>query len=125
MNEQQTAYRIRQLLNRGLDLDAGTLVRLKAARERALTRQRVSAPSFVLGWADNVIGRFGGPASLIPRMLLPMAVLILGLIAVNQWRDSQTAAEIEEIDAAVLTGDLPLDAYLDKGFDAWLKRSSH
>jgi len=125
MNEQQTAYRIRQLLNRGLDLDAGTLVRLKAARERALTRQRVTAPSFVLGWADNVIGRFGGPASLIPRMLLPMAVLILGLIAVNQWRDSQTAAEIEEIDAAVLTGDLPLDAYLDKGFDAWLKRSSH
>lgn len=125
MNEQQTAYRIRQLLNRGLDLDAGTLARLKAARERALSRQRVTAPSFVLGWADNVIGRFGGPASLIPRMLLPMAVLILGLIAVNQWRDSQTAAEIEEIDAAVLTGDLPLDAYLDKGFDAWLKRSSH
>ena len=125
MNEQQTAYRIRQLLNRGLDLDAGTLSRLEAARERALSRQRVTAPSFVLGWADNVIGRFGGPASLIPRMLLPMAVLILGLIAVNQWRDSQTAAEIEEIDAAVLTGDLPLDAYLDKGFDAWLKRSSH
>ena len=125
MNEQQTAYRIRQLLNRGLDLDAGTLARLEGARERALSRQRVAAPSFVLGWADNVIGRFGGPASLIPRMLLPMAVLILGLIAVNQWRDSQTAAEIEEIDAAVLTGDLPLDAYLDKGFDAWLKRSSH
>ena len=125
MNEQQTAYRIRQLLNRGLDLDAGTLCRLEAARERALSRQRVTAPSFVLGWADNVIGRFGGPASLIPRMLLSMAVLILGLIAINQWRDSQTAAEIEEIDAAVLTGDLPLDAYLDKGFDAWLKRSSH
>ena len=53
-----------------------------------------------------------------------MAVLILGLIAINQWRDSQVAAEIEEIDAAVLTGDLPLDAYLDKGFDAWLRRSS-
>jgi len=51
-------------------------------------------------------------------------VLILGLIAINQWRDSQVAAEIEEIDAAVLTGDLPLDAYLDKGFDAWLRRFS-
>jgi hypothetical protein len=58
-------------------------------------------------------------------VLLPMAVLILGLIAVNQWRDSQLAAEIEEIDTAVLTSDLPIDAYLDKGFDAWLKRSSH
>jgi hypothetical protein len=125
MNEQQTAYRIRQLLNRGLDLDAGKLARLKAARERALARRRVTAPAFVLAWADNVIGRFGGPASLVPRMLFPVALLILGLTAVSQWRDTQTAAEIEEIDAAVLTGDLPLDAYLDKGFDAWLKRSSH
>lgn len=125
MNEQQTAHRIRQLLNRGLDLDAGKLARLEAAREQALARQRVTAPVFVLAWTESVIGRLGGPASIVPRMLLPMAVLILGLIAINQWRDSQTAAEIEEIDAAVLTGDLPLDAYLDKGFDAWLKRSSH
>jgi hypothetical protein len=126
MNEQQTAYRIRQLLNRGLDLDAGKLARLKAAREQALARQRVESPVFVLAsWADNLISRFGGTASIVPRMLLPTAVLILGLIAINQWRESQVAAEIEEIDAAVLTGDLPLDAYLDKGFDAWLKRSSH
>jgi hypothetical protein len=125
MNEQQTAHRIRQLLNRGLDLDAGTLARLKAAREQAMARQRVHAPAFVLAWADDLFNRLGGTGSIIPRMLLPTAVLILGLLAVNQWRDSQTAAEIEEIDAAVLTGDLPLDAYLDKGFDAWLKRSSH
>jgi hypothetical protein len=125
MNEQQTAYRIKQHLNRGLDLDAGKLARLKTARERALARQRVEsrAPAFAL--ADNVIGRLGGPSSLITRVLLPMAALILGLIAISQWRDSQLALEIEEIDAAVLTGELPLDAYLDKGFDAWLKRSSH
>ena len=125
MNEQQIAYRIKQLLNRGLDLDAGKLARLKAAREAALVRQRVESRVPVLAWADNVIGKSGGPSALFPRLLLPMAVLILGLIAINQWRDTQVAAEIEEIDAAVLTGDLPLDAYLDKGFDAWLKRSSH
>ena len=125
MNEQQITYRIKQLLNRGLDLDAGKLARLKAAREAALARQRIESRVPVLAWADNLIGKSGGPSALIPRVLLPMAVLILGLIAVNQWRDSQLAAEIEEIDAAVLTGDLPLDAYLDKGFDAWLKRSSH
>ena len=125
MNEQQIAHRIRQHLNRGLDLDAGKLARLKAARESALARQRVEsrAPAFSL--ADNVIGRLGGPSSLIPRVLLPMAALILGLIAISQWRESQVALEIEEIDTAVLTGELPLDAYLDKGFDAWLKRSSH
>jgi hypothetical protein len=124
MNEQQTAHRIRQLLNKGLELDAGKLARLKVAREQALARQRVRTPLFVIAWADNVIGRLGA-AHLVPRMLLPMAVLIFGLIAVNQWRDSLNAAEIEEIDAAVLTGDLPLDAYLDKGFDAWLRRPSH
>ncbi len=124
MNEQQIAYRIKQLLNRGLDLDARKLARLKESRERALACQHVESRVPVLAWAGNAIGRSGGPSTLIPRLLLPMAVLILGLIAINQWRDIQVAAEIEEIDAAVLTGDLPLDAYLDKGFDAWLKRSS-
>src|SRR5258705_8425961 len=125
MNEQQITYRIKQLLNRGLDLDAGKLARLKAAREAALTRQRIESRVPVLAWADNLIGKSGGPSALIPRVLLPMAVLILGLIAVNQWRDFQLAAEIEGNDAAVFTSDLPIDAYLDKGFDAWLKRSSH
>jgi hypothetical protein len=124
MNEQQIAYRIKQLLNRGLDLDAGKLARLKAAREAALLRQRAESRVPAWAWADNVIGKSGGPYAVIPRLLLPMAVLILGLIAINHWRDTQVAAEIEEIDAAVLTGDLPLDAYLDKGFDAWLKRVS-
>jgi len=125
MNEQQTAYRIKQLLDRGLDLDPGKLARLKEAREQALTRQRTRAPGGVLAWADNVTGGWGGPTALIPRLLLPTALLIFGLVAISQWRETQQAAEIEEIDAAVLTGDLPLDAYLDKGFDAWLKRSSH
>jgi hypothetical protein len=125
MNEQQIGYRIKQCLNRGLELDAGKLVRLKAAREQALVRQRVESRIPVLAWAGNIIGKSGGPSALVPRVLLPMAVLILGLIAINHWRDSQLAAEIEEIDAAVLTGDLPLDAYLDKGFDAWLKHSSY
>jgi cytochrome c-type biogenesis protein CcmH/NrfG len=125
MNEQQIAHRIKQHLNRGLDLDADKLARLKAAREQAVARQRVESRAPVLAWADNVVGKWGGPPSFIPRILLPMAVLILGLIAINQWQESQVAAEIEEIDAAVLTEDLPLDAYLDKGFDAWLKPSSH
>ena len=125
MNEQQIAHRIKQSLNQGLNLDARTLARLRNARDQALARQRVRARSPVLAWADNVAGTWGQPSLLWSRALLPMALLIFGLIAINQWRETQLAAEIEEIDAAVLTGELPLDAYLDKGFDAWLKRSSH
>jgi uncharacterized protein DUF3619 len=125
MNEQQTAYRIKQLLNRGLDLGPGKLARLKEARELALSRQRTRALAPVLAWADNMVGGWGGPSLLLSRVVLPMALLIFSLVAISQWRETQQAAEIEEIDAAVLTGDLPLDAYLDKGFDAWLKRASH
>src|SRR3979490_1125975 len=99
MNEQQIAYRIKQLLNRGLDLDAGKLARLKESRERALACQHVESRVPVLAWAGNAIGRSGGPSALIPRLLLPMAVLILGLIAVNQWRDNQGARENEGIHA--------------------------
>src|SRR5258706_7801389 len=116
MNEQQIDYRIKQLLNRGLDLDAGKLARLKESRERALTCQRVESRVPVLAWADNVIGKSGGPTALIPRLLLPMAVLILGLIAINQWRDTQGAPQNEENHAAGLNRDPPPDAHLHKGF---------
>ncbi|MBI2317014.1 MAG: DUF3619 family protein [Betaproteobacteria bacterium] len=125
MNEQQLAYRIRQCLNQGTELDGDTIERLKAAREAALARQRMAAARPAFAWADNVTGRFAGPGSLVSRLLLPMAVIILGLLAINVWHQAQVAQEIEEIDTAVLKGDLPLDAYLDKGFDAWLRRSSH
>ena len=125
MNENQTAYRIRQLLDQQLDLAPEQLERLRAAREQALARQRMVAPSPVLAWADNTVGRFAHPGSLFSGLLLPTAMLIFGLVAINYWHQAQVAAEIEEIDAAMLTGELPLDAYLDKDFDAWLKRSSH
>jgi len=49
MNEQQITYRIKQLLNRGLDLDAGKLARLKAAREAALAHQSGLACRFQAG----------------------------------------------------------------------------
>ena len=32
--------------------------------------------------------------------------------------------DIEETDAAILTSDLPIDAYLDRGFQNWLKHGT-
>ncbi|MSQ70737.1 MAG: DUF3619 family protein [Betaproteobacteria bacterium] len=126
MNENQTAFQIRQLLDQQLeDLVPEQLERLRSAREQALSRQRKVAPSMALAWADSAVGRFANPGSIFSGVLLPTAMLIFGLVAINYWQQAQLAAEIEEIDAAVLTGELPLDAYLDKDFDAWLKRSSH
>jgi len=124
MNDHHLGFRIRQILNQGLSLDARTLARLQSARERAIEKRQVAVRNSILAWTNNIVGG-DDSGSLVSRFLLPAAVLILGLLAINTWQQSQVVQEIEEIDAAVLTGDLPLDAYLDKGFDAWLKRSSH
>lgn len=124
MNENHIGYRLRQYLNQGLTLKKETSERLKFGREQALREQKVAAFATASAWADNVLGRLGVRQSLLARVVLPAVVLVIGLLAINAWQQTQAVQEIEEIDAAVLAGDLPIDAYLDKGFDAWLKRSS-
>lgn len=125
MNELQFGNKVRLLLNQGMRLDARVVERLRAARERALARRKAeSRPLPVLGWADNVVGRFGGLGGFSLRLLLPVALLVLGLAAIYSWQRDQRASDIEEIDALLLADDLPIDAYLDKGFEAWLKKRS-
>ena len=125
MNEREFAYKIKQQLDQQLDLDSATLNRLKAAREKALARQRVAKPVFVLAWADAAHARLSGnPTS--SSIIVAGAALILALLGVQYyWQQTPTVEEIEEIDAAILTGDLPINAYLDKSFDTWLKRSQY
>jgi hypothetical protein len=121
MNEQQFGNKVRHLLNQGMRLDASVLARLRAARERALERRKVEAEP-ALAWADNVVGRFGGYGGFALRLLLPMALAVACLAGIYVWDRNQRVAETEEIDAMLLTDDLPIDAYLDKGFEAWLKK---
>ena len=124
MNEHEFSNKIKQQLDQHLELGAATLGRLRAARERALMRQRVTQPAFVLAWADAAVGRLSGnPAS--ASVALAGAALILALFGIQYWQQAPTVEEIEEIDAALLTSDLPINAYLDKSFDTWLKRSQH
>ncbi|MND08302.1 hypothetical protein D3C83_308320 [compost metagenome] len=54
--------------------------------------------------------------------MLPLATLVLALATVQYWQQDRRIAEIEEIDAQLLTDDLPIDAYLDRGFENWLKQ---
>jgi hypothetical protein len=53
---------------------------------------------------------------------MPVIALAIGFAGVYTWEQRQRAAEVEELDALVLTGELPIDAYLDRGFEAWLKK---
>jgi hypothetical protein len=52
-----------------------------------------------------------------------MAALILGLLGVVYVNTSNVVSDIADIDAGLLTDELPISAYLDQGFDSWLKRS--
>jgi hypothetical protein len=119
MNENQTGYRVRHLLNQGTTLNSRILSRLENARSHALAHHQDVGHGAVL----SIVGRSGQTQSLFPKLFLPTIALIFGLMAINALRQTLLVEEIEEIDAAVLTGDLPIDAYVDSGFDAWLKRS--
>jgi hypothetical protein len=130
-NEIKFTNKIRQALNEGAHLsgDRGARVaeRLRAARERALERRRVArAPSlaWARGSAATIIGGFGGTGGFSLRLLLATALLAAGLVAIYSGQQDQRAADVEELDARLLADDLPIDAYLDRGFEAWLKKVS-
>jgi hypothetical protein len=117
--ERQFGHRIRHLLNQGThEVKPSVAQRLAAARQNALERHGVQ-PALVL--ADNVTGGIGW-AGVALRVLVPLAMLIAGAGAMYTWQQNQRAAEIEEVDALLLTDDLPIDAYLDRGFQNWLKK---
>jgi hypothetical protein len=118
MNEMQFGHRIRQILNQGINVEPDIAQRLAQARNRALERHRAE-PAAV--WADNVTGGISW-AGIALRVLLPLAMLIAFAGALYTWQQNQRAAEIEEVDALLLTDDLPIDAYLDRGFQNWLKK---
>jgi hypothetical protein len=130
MNEQQFGSRIRQALSQGNRLEARIAERLRVARERALERHRPAplgerAPA--ADWSvseGGVLGRFGGIGGFSLRIVLPAALMVAGVIGVYGWQQAQQAAVAEELDTQLLTDDLPIDAYLDRGFEAWLKKIS-
>lgn len=127
MNEIKFANKVRQALNEGSRVDSRIAERLRAAREQAIAHrkpEREPALAWARSTAAGVIGGFGGLGGFSFRLLLPTALLVAGLVAIYSWQQDQRAADAEELDAQLLAGDLPIDAYLDRGFETWLKKIS-
>ncbi|NHZ78407.1 DUF3619 family protein [Massilia sp. CCM 8695] len=117
------AYKVRHALNEHLDdLPASTSERLAAARAAAMARKKPHAP--VKAAQTQLVGNIGALFSFssLGRMgvALPLMALVAGLAGVYQYEEQQRIAEIAELDAAVLSDELPLTAYLDQGFNAYL-----
>jgi hypothetical protein len=64
---------------------------------------------------------FTGPALARLGVALPIVALVFGMGGVYQHEQQQRMAAIAEIDAAVLADELPLTAYLDHGFNAYVE----
>ena len=132
MNESLFARKVKETLDTGLAVTPQVAARLKMARERALDRRRAPTTEVVFAGPGRIGLRLGSSSSLWLRILLPLAILVAAVIGLQQWEQAQRAAraaaqqvaEIEEVDTKLLTGDLPINAYLDEEFEAWLKRSS-
>jgi hypothetical protein len=138
--EIEFAHAVRRALDESVaELPAPALERLAAARAAALARKKpetVEVPVFapVLAGA-SAAGPIGGMESSAPHhrsgrrplrglsLVLPLAALVIALIGVASWEDQRRIDENADIDAAMLSDDVPLSAYLDHGFHAYLSHS--
>jgi hypothetical protein len=106
------------------DLRSGTLYRLQQARARALAGvERVPVASEALAVAGGGGHSRGRPGlHFTPTRWLGAVLLLAALgFGYQQWHAMQEVREFEELDMHLLASDLPIDAYLDRGFQNWLR----
>jgi hypothetical protein len=129
--DSEFARKITTYLDRGAaELKAGTAYRLQLARQEALARladpQRASAMRLAGAHAGGGSGVLGGQHRSFwasGRLWLGVGLFVAAGFGYQQWQGYQQLNDIEETDAAILSSDLPIDAYLDRGFQNWLKRT--
>jgi len=126
------AKKITTYLDRGAaDLKAGTAYRLQLARAEALARladpQRATELRVSGANAGGGSGTAGGDRSFWAsgRLWIGIVLIAAAGFGYQQWQAYQQLNDIEETDAAILSSDLPIDAYLDRGFQNWLKHASY
>jgi hypothetical protein len=138
--ETEFALKVRRALDENINsLPAASLDKLAAARRTAIARKKpekvaVAAPVFAPALAGAGAAASGSSGSAgsghakrgrFSRLALawPLLALVIGLAGIAYWEDQQRTAELADIDAAMLSDTLPLDAYLDHGFNAYLTRN--
>lgn len=126
MNEGELGGRIARYLDAAVeDLDPRILRRLRAGREAALERVRESEVAPEVAWSTS------GPAARLSgagdpggaRVLIPAALLLMALIGLSLWQETRLRPEATDELELLSDDDLPLNAYLDKGFQQWISGS--
>lgn len=119
--EQQFGLKIRHKLNMGnAALSAATADRLFQARQQALSRHAATVGEMSLAGLGRHFFSLGEDYW---RPVAAAMALIAFLVCGDYIMSVQRAADLEEVDSALLADDLPINAYLDRGFDTWLNSS--
>lgn len=138
--ETQIAYKVRHALDRNLErLPESTTQRLAAARAMAVARKKNHVPETqtvrplqlagVAGQFDHTSAGAGGDGSRkgrgfgwLGRLSIAMPILlgIVLFVGLYRYEERNRIAELAEIDSAILSDELPIAAYLDHGFKAFL-----
>jgi hypothetical protein len=117
------------------DLRPGLAYRLQQARAQAiarLTENPQEAGSGRLVGAHGLLGAGAGGANLGTsspqrpflaqgRVWLGVGMIALAALGWQQWTAWQELNEVEDLDAQILTSDLPVDALIDRGFHLFLE----
>jgi hypothetical protein len=120
MNEKDFGTRLKPWLDRAAS-EVGEMqaTRLKSARLRAMDRFR--EPVRLLGLVPVAAGtaetiRYG----IVPRALMWLPLLaLLTVLALQSMREPDPG----ELDALLLSQELPIEAYIDQDFRSWLGKS--
>ena len=121
MNEKDFSQKLTSYLDvSASQLGAETAAKLQGARERALAAYR--PPVRVLGLV-TVSGRLTDPSFLVrnPLFWLPILLIVALVLALQPSSTDDLYDETGVLDAKLLTGELPIDAFLDKDFATWVQ----
>ena len=124
MNEREFAKKVTMNLNWGLtQIDGDKLAKLRAAREKAMAHY--AEPVAV----SNMVTTAGATLNFSswtrkPTFWLPILAVAIAAITYNAMDDDIADDAGGEFDAKLLTGELPINAFLDKDFGSWVKDSS-
>jgi hypothetical protein len=130
--ERRFGYRIRQALNESAEnLRPETLERLAMARKAALRAQKQPGPQRAVAWRPELVSSAGTGGHHPQRFgfarigLVLSALVVIGacLTGLYQFEQQRRIEELADMDAAMLTDDLPISAYADHGFNAFLKQN--
>jgi hypothetical protein len=120
----------RQLNEHAIELPHDISERLRVARIQAISLRkpepvRVLAPQLVPALGTSM-GKLDEGLNLWSRLAsaLPLIALLFGLATIHIFQNEFRANEIAQLDAELLTDDLPPNAYTDPGFLVFLKSNA-